>query len=41
LARNPGLPMVRLPRVPTVEIGPALIDALVPALAAGLTAASS
>jgi anion-transporting ArsA/GET3 family ATPase len=38
LKANPGLPMLRLPRIPTVDIGPALIDALVPALAAGLSA---
>ncbi len=38
LKANPGLPMIRLPRVPTVDIGPALIDALVPALATGLGA---
>ena len=36
LARDPGLPLVLLPRVPTVDIGPALIDALVPRLTAGL-----
>jgi hypothetical protein len=36
LARDPGLPLVLLPRVPTVEIGPALIDAVAPRLAAGL-----
>lgn len=36
LARDPGLPLVLLPRVPTVEIGPSLIDAVVPRLAAGL-----
>jgi hypothetical protein len=40
LARDPGLPLVLLPRVPTVDIGPGLIDALVPRLAAGLTARS-
>jgi Mrp family chromosome partitioning ATPase len=37
LARDPGLPLVVLPRVPTVEIGPSLIDAVVPRLTAGLT----
>jgi hypothetical protein len=41
LARDPGLPLVQLPRVPTVDIGPALIDALVPALTAGLASAAS
>jgi Mrp family chromosome partitioning ATPase len=36
LARDPGLPLVLLPRVPTVEIGPALIDAVAPPFATGL-----
>jgi Mrp family chromosome partitioning ATPase len=35
LRRNPGLPLVTLPRVPTAEIGPALVDELLPALANG------
>ena len=36
LARDPGLPLVALPRIPTAEMSPALTAALGPALAAGL-----
>ncbi len=32
LARDPGLPIITLPRVPTAETGPALVSALVPYL---------
>jgi hypothetical protein len=36
LARDPGLPIVPLPRVPTAELGPDLLAALTPPLAAAL-----
>ncbi len=36
LARDPGLPIVPLPRVATAELGPALLAALAPPLAAAL-----
>lgn len=36
LRQNLGLPVVTLPRVPTAEIGPALVEQLVPALADGV-----
>jgi anion-transporting ArsA/GET3 family ATPase len=37
LARDPGLPIVPLPRVPTAELGPDLLAALVPALTTALS----
>jgi hypothetical protein len=33
LKRDPGLPMITLPRIPTAEIGPAIIAQLTPHLA--------
>jgi hypothetical protein len=33
LKRDPGLPMITLPRIPTAEIGPAIIAELTPHLA--------
>jgi hypothetical protein len=36
LTRDPGLPIVSLPRVPTAELGPDLVAALAPPLAAAL-----
>jgi anion-transporting ArsA/GET3 family ATPase len=37
LARDPGLPIITLPRVPTAELGPALLATLTPPLAAALS----
>jgi len=37
LRREPGLPIVPLPLIPTAEVNPAIVDALAPALAAGLS----
>jgi anion-transporting ArsA/GET3 family ATPase len=39
LARDPGLPIVTLPRLPTAELGPAELAVLTAALTAGLAAA--
>jgi anion-transporting ArsA/GET3 family ATPase len=36
LARDPGLPLLTLPRVPTAEASPAILDELLPSLEAGL-----
>jgi Mrp family chromosome partitioning ATPase len=36
LARDPGLPIVSLPRIPTAELGPDLLAALTPPLTAAL-----
>jgi anion-transporting ArsA/GET3 family ATPase len=36
LARDPGLPLVTLPRIPTAEVSPAVCAALAESLAAGL-----
>ena len=36
LARDPGLPLVTLPRIPSAELGPAIVAELLPHLAAGL-----
>jgi hypothetical protein len=41
LRRELGLPLVTLPRVPTAEIGPTLLDELCPALAAAATASAT
>lgn len=38
LARDPGLPMIELPRLPETDLGPAEVAILANALAAGLTA---
>jgi anion-transporting ArsA/GET3 family ATPase len=38
LARDPGLPIVTLPHIPSAEISPAIVDELVPHLTAGLAA---
>ena len=41
LARDPGLPLVTLPRIPSAELGPAIVTELAPLLAAGLAGASA
>jgi hypothetical protein len=38
LARDPGLPIITLPRIPTAEMSPALVTELAPHLSAGLAA---
>jgi anion-transporting ArsA/GET3 family ATPase len=41
LAREPGLPMIELPRLPETDLGPEAVSALADALSAGLAATKS
>jgi Mrp family chromosome partitioning ATPase len=41
LARDPGLPLVTLPRIPTAEVSPAVCETLADSLAAGLARVTS